>query len=163
MRLSRYLRSEVGNHGGACMTRREREDTQMWLTLLVVSLAVAACLAWIVSVVERAPPTPQQGAGGSTARVQPPCGNCGVIEEVRELGTAASRQEGVAQAGGRAGIVMIILGALGGNFRLDPEKIYQVEVRMQDGSVRTFQSTTAPARKPGDRVKIVRGRIEKFS
>src|SRR5512134_3198721 len=132
----------------------------MWLTMLLVALVVAACLVWITPVVEL---LVKPGGGVGTAGTEPPCGNCGVIADVRELRTAASRQEGTPQAGGRAGIVMIILGALGGNFQLDPGKIYEVEVRMQDGSVRTIQSATAPARKPGDRVKVVRGRIEQIS
>jgi hypothetical protein len=142
------------------MTRREREDNQMWLTLLAVALIAAACLAWIAPAVGM---LVKQGGGAGTARTESPCGNCGVVEDVREFRTAASRQEGVPQAGGRAGIVMIILGALGGDFRIGPEKFYEVEVRMQDGSVRTIQSATAPTRKPGDRVKVVRGRIEQIS
>jgi hypothetical protein len=145
------------------MTRREREDNQMWLTLLAVSLIVAACLAWIAPVVDMLALNLNQGGGASTAATELPCGNCGVIADVRELPTAASRQGATPQTGGRAGIVMIILGALGGNFQIEPAKIYQVEVRMRDGSVRTIQSATAPARKPGDRVKVVRGRIEQIS
>jgi hypothetical protein len=145
------------------MTRGERDDAQLWVTLLAVSLAVALCLAWMAPVVEWVAPNPNPGMGASTAGAKSPCGNCGVIEEVRELRAAASRQEGTPQAGGRAGVVMIILGALGGKFRIDPAKIYEVEVRMQDGSVRTFQSTTAPARKRGDRVRVVGGRIAQIS
>jgi hypothetical protein len=34
---------------------------------------------------------------------------------------------------------------------------------MQDGSVRSIRSTSAPAHKPGDRVKVVGGRIEQIS
>ena len=135
----------------------------MWLTMLVVALVVAGTLAWMGPVVQLLAPNLKQGEGAGTAGIGFPCGNCGVIAHVRELRTAASPQEGTPQAGGRAGIVMLILGALGGNFAVDPGKIYEVEVRMQDGSVRMIQSTTAPARKPGDRVKVVRGRIEQVS
>jgi hypothetical protein len=145
------------------MTRREREDNQMWLTLLAVSLIVAACLAWIAPVIDMLALNLRQGGGASTASTETLCGYCGVIEEVREFEPTASRHGISAATGGHAGLAMIILGALGGNFRIDPVKIYQVEVRMQDGSVRTFQSTTAPARKTGDRVKVVRGRIEQVS
>ena len=145
------------------MTRREREDTQMWLTLLAVALIVAACLAWMAPVVDMLALNLKQGGGASTAGAEPPCGNCGVIEDVRESRSAASRHEAATVPGGRAGVVVLILGALGGNFRIDPVKIYEVEVRMQDGSLRTFQSAAPPARKPGDRVKVVRGRIEQIS
>jgi len=146
------------------MTRRERDEAQMWMTLLVVALAMALCLAWLASVLERVAPDLAPGVAAVTSGTEPPCGNCGVIENVRELRAAAARQEGAPHAaGGRAGIVMIILAALGGNFRIDPAKIYEVEVRMQDGSVRTIQSTTAPARRSGDRVRVVSGRIEQIS
>lgn len=145
------------------MTRREREDTQMWLTLLVVSLAFALCLAWIAPVVEGLALNLKPGGGAGRSGAELSCSNCGVIAEVRELRTAASRQEGAPQTGGRAGVVMIILGALGADFRVAPTNLYEVEVRMQDGSVRTFQSATMPARKLGERVKVVRGRIEQAS
>jgi hypothetical protein len=145
------------------MTRREREDNQMWLSLLAVSLIVAACLAWIAPAIDMLALNLQQGGGASTARTALPCGNCGVIEKVREFGPTASRHGISTATGGHAGLALIILGALGSDFRIDPVRIYQVEVRMQDGSVRTFQSITAPARKPGDRVKVVRGRIEQTS
>jgi hypothetical protein len=135
----------------------------MWLTLLVASLVVAACLAWIAPVVDMVAPNLKAGVRAGTMDAQRPCGNCGVIEDVRELRTTASQQEGVPQTGGRTGVVMIILGALGGNFHVEPAKIYEVEVRMQDGSVRTFLSSAAPARKPGDRVKVFGGRIEQVS
>ena len=145
------------------MTRREREDNQMWLTLLAVSLIVAASLAWIAPVVEMLALNLKQGGGASRASAESLCGNCGVIEDVRESRSAASRHEAATVPGGRAGVVVLILGALGGNFRIDPVRIYEVEVRMQDGSLRTFQSAAPPARKPGDRVKVVRGRIEQIS
>ncbi len=146
------------------MTRREREDNQMWLTLLGVALIVAACLAWVApAVVDMLALNLKQGGGAGTARTESPCGNCGVIEEVREFEPTASRHGISTATGGHAGLALIILGALGSDFRIDPVKIYQVEVRMQDGSVRTFKSLVAPARRPGDRVKVVRGRIEQIS
>jgi hypothetical protein len=145
------------------MTRREREDAEMWMTLLVVSLVVAACLAWIAPVVEMLSPNLKPDAGVGTVGAESTCGNCGVIEEVRDFGPAASRREGTTVTGGHAGVVMIILVALGGNVSIEPARIYEVQVRMQDGSVRTFQSATPSARKHGDRVKVVRGRIEQVS
>jgi hypothetical protein len=161
IRPSRSPRHENGNHGGACMTRREREDAQMWVTWLVVSLIAAAGLAWIAPVVDLLAANPKTGEVAGTTGAEPSCGNCGVIEGVRERPPAASRHEALAD--GRAGVVMMILGALGGDFRLYPTRIYEVEVRMEDGSVRTFQSATPSERKPGDRVKVVRGRIEQIS
>jgi hypothetical protein len=53
-----------------------------------------------------------------------------------------------------------ILGALGGKLRWGPGEIYEVEVRMRDGSVRTFRSATPSSWKPGNRVKGIMGKIE---
>ena len=49
------------------MTRREREDNQMWLTLLAVSLIVAACLAWIAPVIDMLALNLKQDGGASTS------------------------------------------------------------------------------------------------
>jgi hypothetical protein len=150
-------------HGGARMTRGEREDAEIWLTLLFASLIVAACLAWIAPIVDSLAPNPKPGERAGATGAEPACGICGVIEEVRDFESTASRHGVSTATGGQAGLAMIILSAFGGELRFDPVRIYQVEVRMQDGSVRSLLSAIPPARKPGDRVKVVRGRIEPAS
>lgn len=100
------------------------------------------------------------------------CSHCGVIEAVREV-TIKGQGTGVgAVAGGVLGgavgnqmgrgngrTVMTILGAIGGGFaghevekRARSEKAYDVRVRMEDGTVRTFRQKTAPT--PGARVTV---------
>lgn len=87
------------------------------------------------------------------------CRSCGVVEQVRELDPAVSRHEFSTVAGGGVEGIAVILGALGGKFRLDQSPIYEVAVRMQDGSVRVLRTAMPPACKPGDRVRVVMGRI----
>ena len=100
------------------------------------------------------------------------CGNCGVIEGVRELtvkgkGTGLGAVAGgvlggavgnqVGKGGGRT--AMTVLGAIGGGLagneiekRQRSETVYEVRVRMDDGSVRSFQQKMAPT--PGSRVTV---------
>lgn len=100
------------------------------------------------------------------------CAHCGVVEAVREM-TIKGKGTGMgAVAGGVLGgavgnrmghgngrSAMTVLGALGGGFagnevekRARSEKAYEVRVRMDDGSLRTFQQKHAPA--AGARVTV---------
>lgn len=105
------------------------------------------------------------------------CSNCGNIESVRKVTTRA-RGTGVGAAGGavlggllgnqigggRGRDLATVAGAVGGavvgnqvegNMRATTS--YQVRVRMDDGSVRTFNRETAPPYRNGERVRIVNG------
>jgi outer membrane lipoprotein SlyB len=125
-----------------------------------------------------APPQSQAQSGGSTTPLstQPAvvCTHCGVIEGVREvkqkgratgLGAVAGGVLGGAvgnQVGrGNGRTAMTVLGAIGGGLagnevekHARSETVYEVRVRMDDGTLRTLQQKTAPA--PGARV-IVEG------
>jgi len=100
------------------------------------------------------------------------CSTCGVIEGVREV-TVKGKGTGLgAVAGGVVGgavgnqigkgngrTAMTVLGAIGGGLagneiekRTRSETLYEVRVRMDDGSLRTFQQKTAPT--PGSRVTV---------
>ena len=119
--------------------------------------------------------SPQQYANSSGTSAQaaaPICTHCGVIESVREvtikgkgtglgavaggvLGGAVGNQIG--HGNGRA--AMTVLGAIGGGLagnevekRARSERAYEVRVRMDDGTVRTFQQQVAPP--PGARVTV---------
>jgi outer membrane lipoprotein SlyB len=102
----------------------------------------------------------------------PVCGHCGVIEDVRQV-TVKGKGSGVgAVAGGVLGgavgnqmghgngrTAMTVLGAIGGGVAghevekyARRETVYDVRVRMDDGSVRTFQQKTAPT--AGARVTV---------
>lgn len=105
-------------------------------------------------------------------RVAAICSYCGVVEAVDEvkrkgegtglgaiaggvLGAAAGHQVG----GGDGRKVMTLLGAVGGGLaghevekRARGETVYQVRIRLDDGSVRTIEQPTAP--KVGARVEL---------
>jgi outer membrane lipoprotein SlyB len=100
------------------------------------------------------------------------CSTCGVVEGVRAVEQKGQGTGLGAIAGGVAGAAvgnqfghgngkaaMTILGAVGGGFagnevekRARSETVYEVRVRMDDGSTRTFTQKAAPA--PGARVTV---------
>jgi len=102
------------------------------------------------------------------------CTNCGVVEGVRAYQRKGEASGVGAVAGGVIGgalgnqvgkgngrTAMTVIGAVGGGMagheiekRAKSETWYEVRVRMDDGTVRTFNRKTAPA--PGERV-IVEG------
>jgi len=117
------------------------------------------------------------GSSGSTATPLPTqrvatCTNCGIVEGVRAvqrkgqgsgvgmvaggvIGGALGNQVG--HGNGRA--AMTVLGAIGGGLagnevekRMHSETVYEVRVRLDDGSVRTLTERTAPT--PGSRVAV---------
>ena len=105
---------------------------------------------------------------------KPVCANCGVVEAVVET-QKAGEGSGVGIAGGALGGAVIgkqfgkgrgadalaILGAIGGAVAghqieksVRSTKVYEVHVRMEDGSTRSLTQTSAPAWRNGDRVKV---------
>lgn len=107
------------------------------------------------------------------------CSNCGNVESVRKLTTRA-RGSGVGAAGGaviggllgnqigdgRGRDLATVAGAVGGAVignqvegNMKATTTYEVRVRMDDGSVRSFTRETAPSLRNGQRVRIVNGGI----
>jgi len=100
------------------------------------------------------------------------CASCGVVEDVHAIEQKGQGSGVGAVAGGVAGAavgnqfghgngraVMTILGAVGGGLagneiekNVRKETVYEVRVRMDDGSVRKLTQKTAPA--PGTRVTV---------
>jgi outer membrane lipoprotein SlyB len=100
------------------------------------------------------------------------CNDCGVVEAVREVKQKGEGSGVGAVAGGVLGAAignrigkgngrkaMTVLGAVGGGLaghevekRVRAETVYEVQVRMDDGSLRTLQQKTAPT--PGTRVTV---------
>lgn len=117
---------------------------------------------------------PAQGQAATPLATQPAtvCNHCGVIEGVREVKVKGQGTGIGAVAGGVLGAAvgnqmgkgdgrkaMTVLGAVGGGLagheiekQARSETVYEVRVRMDDGSVRTFTRKTAPT--PGSRVTV---------
>ncbi len=120
-----------------------------------------------------------------TAAVPPPpalpvaCRECGVIEFVREVEKAGQAGGTGAVAGGVAGAVVgrgvsndrnrtfgTIAGAVGGAVAghqiekaVKTSKYWEVIVRFEDGSARTYQQEQQPLWRQGDRVRVTNGMI----
>lgn len=107
------------------------------------------------------------------------CGNCGNIESIRQIKTRA-QGSGVGAAGGAilGGLLgnqlggghgrqlATVAGAVGGavvgnqvegNMKADVS--YEIRVRLDDGTLRTFHQHSAPPWRTGDRVRIVKGSL----
>jgi outer membrane lipoprotein SlyB len=136
---------------------------------------------------ERAPaePAPAPKVTRKTAKVASNdtgsnwCNNCGNIESIRQIKTRAEGS-GVGAAGGAilGGLLgnqvgsghgrqlATVAGAVGGavvgnqvegNMKADIS--YEIRVRLDDGTLRTFHQHNAPPWRTGDRVRIVKGSL----
>lgn len=110
---------------------------------------------------------------------RPICVDCGTVESVREVKQAGEGSGVGAVAGGVAGAVVgrqigggrgrdlaTIAGAVGGAVaghqvekHVKSGVVYEITVRMEDGSVRTLTESTPPTWRAGDRVRIQDGRL----
>jgi hypothetical protein len=92
------------------------------------------------------------------------CYYCGVVEQVREVQSKAPRYGVSTVSGGRDEMIVMLLSALSGTpVTSSQKKIYEVSVRMDNGSIRAVRGSRLPVWKLGDRVKIVKGRVEPLS
>ncbi|HUG22571.1 glycine zipper 2TM domain-containing protein [Piscinibacter sp.] len=130
---------------------------------------------------KQAPPAPRKAPAPTVVSTAPTpmvtqpvaiCADCGVVEAVREVQQKGEASGLGAVAGGVLGgaignkmgkgngrKAMTVIGAIGGGLaghevekRARGETVYEVQVRMDDGSVRTLQQKTAPT--PGTRVTV---------
>lgn len=105
------------------------------------------------------------------------CRECGVVESVREIPVEAKGSGGGAVAGGIVGGVIgnqwgrgatrdiaTVLGAIGGAYAgnhieksIKESKRYDISVRFEDGSTRSFSSDSLPTWHVGDRVRLQNG------
>lgn len=126
-------------------------------------------------------PTYAVAAHEPTYRVATPppaiCSECGVVESVREVVLEPKGSGGGAVAGGLLGGIIAnqigkgttrdiatVLGAVGGAYAgnhieksVKESKRYDVLVRFEDGSTRSFSSESVPAWQSGDRVRLQNG------
>ena len=124
----------------------------------------------------KAEPAPQVAAAESERNW---CANCGNVESVRTITTRAEGS-GLGAAGGAvvggllgnqigggsgrqlATVAGAIGGAVAGNQiegRVKATTSYEIRVRLDDGTLRTFRQDTEPAWRSGDRVRIENGRL----
>lgn len=131
------------------MNIRERE--LLPFAVLVLGFAVvAAWFALLVMEERRIEPVARSPVLSCTV--------CGVVERVAEV-DPAPRQS---LEGSRAEGAVILLAALGGatSSGRRPARIYETSVVHDDGTVRVLQDWGAPQWKAGDRVKVIKGRVE---
>ena len=107
------------------------------------------------------------------------CGNCGNVESIRQI-RARAQGSGIGAAGGAilGGLLgnqvgsghgrqlATVAGAVGGavvgnqvegNMKADTS--YEIRVRLDDGSLRTFHQHSVPQWRTGERVRIVKGSL----
>lgn len=100
-------------------------------------------------------------APSTTGRGFATCSVCGVVERVAEFERGA-----VALSGDQGEGFVLLLAALGGRLNASggdwgaPGRIYETAVLHDDGSVRIVRDSSAPQWQRGDRVRVLRGRIE---
>jgi len=120
------------------------------------------------------PPAPTYS---SSVPLPPVCRDCGVVQAVNEVSVEPKGSGGGAVAGGVVGGIIgnqigkgatrdiaTVLGAVGGAYAgnhieksTKESKRYDVVVRFEDGSARTFSSDSPPAWHSGDRVRLQNG------
>ena len=123
------------------------------LTALVYVAGFAMVAAWFALLL--------LGPGAAPAAPSPrefsSCSICGVVERVAEIERGA-----VPLSGDRGEGFVLLLAALGGGLSAPPApgRIYETAVLHDDGSVRVVRDASAPRWKQGDRVRVLRGRVE---
>jgi outer membrane lipoprotein SlyB len=123
--------------------------------------------------------TPRASAPVTVAKAQQICESCGTVESVRAVQQAAKPSGLGVVAGAVLGGVLgnqvgngngrtlaTVAGAVGGGYagnevekRTRTNTSYEVRVRMEDGSIRTFTPAGQPDWRAGDRVRIVNGEL----
>lgn len=121
------------------------------LTAIVYVAGFATVIAWFALIV-LGPPASTNARNADPAL----CHVCGVVEGVAEFERASLELSGEQSEG-----FVVLLAQLGGlKGAPAPARVYETAVLQDDGSVRVVRDTSAPHWKRGDRVKVVRGRIE---
>jgi hypothetical protein len=101
----------------------------------------------------------------STFVVSAACKVCGRVERVREVERASPAP--MPLTGDQSESIIMMIAALGGRIGAPSAglafRIYETAVRLDDGSIRVVRDTAAPPWKAGDRVRVLRGRVEPMS
>jgi outer membrane lipoprotein SlyB len=135
--------------------------------LLATALAFAPALA-----------TAQQGKTQPNQSVKKSCADCGRVEGIRVLeqsdwkkyaapvaGAVVGGVVGNQFGGGTGKTIFTVVGALGGAYgghkveEKTRDKVWEVIVRMDDGTRRTVTLNNSPGVREGDRVRVRDGRL----
>lgn len=137
-------------------TSRSRSSGRAKATVAALLIGAAgAGMAWIgVQLYEL--------RDNATFRVAGACKVCGRVEGVRELERASPAA--LPLNGDQCESIVMMVAALGGRIANAAHTVtyptYETQVRFDDGSMRILRETTLPPWKPGDRVRVMRGRVE---
>ena len=106
----------------------------------------------------------QQGGATPTTSTRVGCHFCGIVEQIREVKISPPQYGVSTVAAGRNQTIVMLLSALSGaTVRNGPTKIYEVSVRMDDGSIRAVRDRRIPEWELGERVKIIKNQVEPLS
>src|SRR5262245_47099490 len=140
--------------------RKDSPPEQAPLALIVVTAIVyvagfAMVVAWFALVV-LGPPAPLRGETRGESSGASSCRICGVVEGISEVQPAGGQRAGEQNEG-----IIVLLAQLSG-LKIAPQNapVYETSVLHDDGTVRVVRDTSAPQWKRGDRVRVVRGRVE---
>lgn len=126
------------------------------LTLIVYFAGFATVAAWFALMVLGQPArAPAERAPGASAPHS--CSVCGVVEQVEELPPGNLQFTGDK---GEGFVVLLALLTNNGDVRAPRAPLYETAVRHDDGTVRVVRDSSTPKWKRGDRVRVVKGRIE---
>jgi len=118
------------------------------------------------------------GPGGAFAQSQKKCSNCGRVAQIKAVESSDWKKWAAPAAAGAAGglighqfgggsgkTALTIAGALGGAMlghkveSNNRDKTYEVVVKMDDGSYRTFNYKSTPPVREGERVRVRDGQL----
>ena len=126
------------------------------LTLVVYFAGFATVAAWFALMVLGQPGRPA-AARAPEAPAPFTCSVCGVVEQVEEIPPGSLQLTGDKNEGF---VVLLALLTNNGDVRGARAPLYETAVRHDDGSVRVVRDSSTPKWKRGDRVRVVKGRIE---
>jgi hypothetical protein len=126
-------------------------DHEISHQVVLATLVVVACIEGVAAIIDKMDPSfawPKDHFG----RAAQACSICGVIKDVREV-NQDTQTEGSSTISGKG--FAKIFGLLTDELRTHPVNVYEVEVLLQDGSLRVIREGALPVWKTGDDVKIM--------
>jgi outer membrane lipoprotein SlyB len=169
------------HHEALADARRPKEESMKTRVMTVASAAAIGLAAMMGSAVAQQPP-PQNVIPAPSVGAPPPppravCNDCGVVRGVRLVEEKGGSSGGGAVIGGvlggvlghqvgsgRGNTVATIAGAAGGAIvgnevekNRNTKSYWEVRVAMDTGNTRTFQYSSQPYAREGDRVRLVNG------